>query len=69
MEDLNYDELVLSSSRVVLEFNNKGGVEFYKTMRDIVERMYRRTFQLQYKNQSNDYNNKVICKLQEAFQE
>ena len=38
-------------------------------MRDIVERTYKRTFHLQYKNQSTDSKNKIICKLQEAFQE
>ena len=35
VEDINDDELVLSSSGVVLEVNERGG-DFYKTMRDIV---------------------------------
>ena len=64
MEDSNDDQLVLSSSRVVLEFNRRGK-EYYNTMRDIVERTYKRTFHLQYKNQSTDSKNKIICKLQE----
>ena len=38
-------------------------------MKDIVERTYKRTFQLQYRNESNDSKNQVICKLQEAFRE
>ena len=38
-------------------------------MRDIVERTYKRTFHLQYRNQSNDLKNQVICKLQEVFPE
>jgi hypothetical protein len=53
---------------VVLEVNERGKL-FYKTLRDIVERMYRCTFHLQYKNQSNDSKNQVIHKLQEAFPE
>jgi hypothetical protein len=52
----------------VLEVNERGK-NFYKTMRDIVERTYRRTFHLQYINQSNDSKNQVISKLQEAFPE
>ena len=35
----------------------------YKTLRDIVEKMYRRTFYLQYKNQFNDSKTQVISKL------
>jgi hypothetical protein len=47
MKDVNDDELVLSSSRVVLEVNERGGGDFfYKTMRDIVEKMYRCYFHL-----------------------
>jgi hypothetical protein len=65
-EDVNDDELVLSSSRVVLEVN-ESEKNFYKIMRDIVERMYRRIFHLQYKNQSNDSENRVKHKLQQAF--
>jgi hypothetical protein len=65
-KDVNDDELVLSSYRVVLEVNDKGK-NFYKTMRDIVERMYRHYFHLQYKNQSNESKNKVIFKLQQVF--
>ena len=38
-------------------------------MKDIVERTYKRTFHLQYKNQSNYSKNQVICKLQETFLE
>jgi hypothetical protein len=37
IEYVNDDELVLSSSGVVLEVNERGGGNFYKTMRDIVE--------------------------------
>jgi len=58
--------LVLSSSGVVLEINQKGG-NFYRTMRNIVERTYRCTFQLQYRIQSNDSKNQVIFKLHKAF--
>jgi hypothetical protein len=68
MKDVNDDELVLSSSRVVLEVNDKGKI-FYKTMRDIVERTYICSFHLQYKNQSNESKNQVIFKLQQAFLE
>ena len=68
IEDVNDDELVLSSSRVVLEINQRG--EFFnRTMRDIVEQTYRRIFHLQYRNQSNDSKNRVIFKLREAFPE
>ena len=58
IEDVNDDELVLSSSRVVLEVNERGE-NFYKTMRDIVEQTYRRSFHLQYINQFNDSKNWV----------
>ena len=68
MEDANDDQLVLSSSGVVLEVNRRGK-EFYNTMRGIVERTYMCTFNLQYINQSNDSKNLIICKLQEAFPE
>jgi hypothetical protein len=51
---------------VVLKVNERGG-NFYKTKRDIVEKIHRCTFHLQYINQSNDYKNQVISKLQEAF--
>jgi hypothetical protein len=68
MKDVNDDDLVLSSSRVVLEVNERGKL-FYRTLRDIVERTYRHTFHLQYKNQSNDSKNQVIHKLHEAFPE
>ena len=68
MEYSNDDQLVLSSSGVVLEVNRREK-QFYNTMRDKVERTYMRTFHLQYKNQSNDLKNQVICKLQEAFLE
>lgn len=46
----------------------KGGF-FLQNMRNLVKRMYRRTLQLQYKNQSNDYKNQIIFKLQEVFLE
>jgi len=36
MKYVNDDELVLSSSRVVLEVNERGGM-CYRTMRDLVE--------------------------------
>ena len=36
-------------------------------MSDIAERTYRRTFYLQYKNQSNHSKNQVIHKPHEAF--
>lgn len=38
-------------------------------MRDIVERTYRHTFHLHYKNQSDESKNQLITKLQEAFLE
>ena len=67
MKDANDDNnLVISSSRVVLEVND-GGKLFYRTLRDIVEIAYRCTFHLQYKNQSNDSKNQVIHKLEEVF--
>jgi hypothetical protein len=50
----------------VLEINQRGE-NFYITMRDIMERTYRRTFHLQYRKQSNDSKNEAISKLQEAF--
>jgi hypothetical protein len=68
IEYVNDDELLLSSSRVVLEVSEREYL-FYKTMRDIVERTYRQTFHLQYINQSNDSKNQVIYKLEEAFPE
>ena len=70
MKDVNYDDdmLVLSSSGEVLQVNERGKC-FYNTMRDIVERTYRRTFHLQYKNLSNDSKNQVIKKLQQVFSE
>ena len=67
MDDLNDAELVLSSSRVVLEVNEKGIFYIYKSMRDIAKIMYRRTFNLHYRNQSNESKNQVISKLHEAF--
>ena len=55
MKDVNYDydTLVLSSSREVLQVNERGKC-VYNTLRDIVERTYRHTFHLQYKSQSSD---------------
>ena len=52
----NENELRLNSSGVVLEVNERGK-NFYKNFRDLVERMYRCSFHLQYKNQSNDSKN------------
>ena len=57
-----------NSSREVLQ-SKKRAKCFYNTMRDIVERTYRCTFHLYYKNQSSDSNNQVIQKLQETFLE
>ena len=68
MEYANDDQLVLSSSGVVLEVNRRGK-EFNNTMRDIVERTYKCYFHLHYRNQSNYLKNQIICKLQEAFPE
>ena len=69
MKDVNDDNtLVLSSSGEVLQVNERGKC-FYNTMRDIVERTYRCTFHLQYKNQYNDSKNQAIYKLQQAFME
>ena len=50
MKDLNYDDdmLVLSSSREVLQVNERGKC-FHNTMRGIVKITYRHTFHLQYK--------------------
>ena len=46
IKHVNDDEtLVLSSTEVVLEVNERGNF-FYKTMRDLVERTYRHTFHL-----------------------
>jgi hypothetical protein len=68
MEYVNDDKLVLSSSGVVLEVNERRE-NFYKTMMDIVEQTYRHNFHLQYKNQSNNSRNQVASKLHEAFPE
>jgi hypothetical protein len=69
MKYVNDDDiLVPSSSRVVLEVNERDNF-FYRTLRDIVERTYRHTFHLQYKNKSNDSKDKVIHKLREEFLE
>ena len=67
-KNVNDYDLVISSTRVVLE-DNERGKQFYKTWRNIVERIYRRSFHLQYKKQSNDSKNHVISKLQEVFKE
>jgi hypothetical protein len=68
-KDVNDDDgLVISSSRVVLEVNERRKL-FYRALRDIVERTYRRNFHLQYKNQSNDSRNYLMRTLQEAFPE
>ena len=44
-----------------------GGIFFYKTMINIVDRTYRHAFHLQYKNQSNDSKNQIIQKLWQTF--
>ena len=48
MKDVNYDDdmLVLSSSREVLQVNQREKC-FYNTIRDIVERTFMQTFHLQ----------------------
>jgi hypothetical protein len=47
VKDVNYDDdLVISSSGVVLEVNEMGKM-FYRYLRDIVERMYIHHFHLQ----------------------
>ena len=48
---------------------NERGKNFYKSLRDLLERMYRRSFHLQYKKQSNDSKNQILSKLQEEFPE
>ena len=48
---------------------NERGKNFYKSLRDLVERMYRRSFHLQYKNQSSDSKNQILSKLNEDFLE
>jgi hypothetical protein len=63
LKDVNdYGVSVIISFGLELEFNERGKL-FYVTFRDIVERTYRLTFHLQYKNQSNDSKNQVICTL------
>ena len=64
IEHANENELLLSSSGVVLEVN-ESGKKFYKSLRDLVERMYRHSFHLQYKYQSNDSKNQILSKIQE----
>ena len=67
MNDVNKDEtLVLSSVGEVLQVNKRAKC-FYQTLRNIVERTYRHTLHLQYKNQSTDSKNQVIHKLHEVF--
>jgi len=39
------DKLVINSSQVVPKINERGKL-FHKNMKDVVERMYRRTFHL-----------------------
>ena len=68
IEHENENELLFSSSEVVLEVNERGK-NFYKSLRDLVERMYRPSFHLQYKNQSNYSKNQILSKLQEEFPE
>ena len=66
IEHANEKEFLLSSSGVVLEVNERGKT-FYKSLRDLVEQIYKRSFHLQYKNQSNDSKNQILSKLQEEF--
>ena len=68
IEHENENELLLSSFGVVLEVNERGKF-FYKSLRDLEEWMYRRSFHLQYKNQSNDSKNQILFKLQDEFPE
>ena len=69
MKDVNDDDtLVLSSSKEVLQVNERGTC-IYNTLRNIVERAYRRTFHLQDKNKSSDSKNQVRQKIQETFLE
>ena len=69
VKDVNDDETpVLNSSKDMLEVNERGKC-FYKTIANIVERTYRCTFHLQYKNQSSDSKNQVIHKLHVALLE
>ena len=56
IEHVNENELVLTSSRVVLDVNERG-IFFYITLRDLVEQKYKCSFHLQYKNQSDDSKN------------
>ena len=68
IEEANENEFLVSSSRVVLEVNERGK-NFYKSLSDLVEWMYRRSFHLQYKNQYKDSKNQILSKLQEEFLE
>ena len=69
LKDVNDDDdLVISSSGVVFEVNERGKL-FYRALRDIVRRTYRHNFHLKYKNQSIDSKNQVIRTLQEVFPE
>ena len=67
-EHANENELLLGSFGVVLEVNERGK-NFHKSLRDLVEQMYKFSFHLQYKNPSNDSKNQIISKLQEEFPE
>ena len=53
---VNDDDLVISSTRVVMVVNERGK-KLYITLRDIMEIMYKHSFNLQYKKQSNDSKN------------
>ena len=62
MKDVNDDGMsILSSYGEVLQVNERGKY-LYNTMRDIVERTYKHTFHLQYKNKSSDSKKQVIQK-------
>ena len=63
VKDVNDDKMLVLSSFGEVSKVNKRGECFYKTMMGIVERTYRHTFHLQYKNQSTDSKKTVIHKL------
>ena len=60
--------LVLTSAGEFLQVNQRGKY-FYKTLRNIMKRRYRRTHHLQYRNQSIESKNRVIYKLHQAIPE
>jgi hypothetical protein len=57
VKDVNDDDdVVIISYGVMLEVNERRKM-FYRTLRDTLERTYRRHFQLKYKNQYSDSKN------------